>query len=85
MKNALINLNEKIFNPNTGEEIGARVCDVENTPFEVHPSLLWIQCDDSVNPDDWYYDPNSKTFKKKPEWIPPVADNQPTSSGTNPL
>ncbi len=85
MKYALVNPNEKVFDPNTQQQIGVRACDVLDTPFEVHPSLLWVECGDNVVANEWCYVEATKQFIKVPAWIPPVAEDQPTSSGTQNL
>ena len=41
----------------------ARVCDVADTSFEVNPLLIWVDCNDEVVADQYYYDAESKTIK----------------------
>ena len=33
-----------------------KVEEVRETPFEVHPDMQWVDCDDSVEADDLYID-----------------------------
>ncbi len=41
----------------------ARVCQVEENPFDVAPSLFWVDCANDVIADQFYYDTNDKTIK----------------------
>jgi hypothetical protein len=41
----------------------ARVCDVVDTPFEVNPALIWVDCADDVVQDAYYYDTETQTIK----------------------
>lgn len=34
----------------------ARICEVEDAAFEVAPPLFWIDCDDTVIADQFWYD-----------------------------
>jgi hypothetical protein len=34
----------------------ARVCEVTDTPFEVYPTLIWVDCEDNVVADQFWYD-----------------------------
>ena len=57
---ALISSEEKIYSNN--EIIGCRVvqvCENENV-FEVHENLLWVDCNDNVIPDKFYYSLNNE-------------------------
>ena len=40
----------------------ARVCEVEDTTFEVYPTLIWVDCADDVVTDQYYYDTEAKTI-----------------------
>jgi hypothetical protein len=42
----------------------ARVCEVCDTTFEVYKTLIWVDCDDDVVADQYYYDTESKTIKQ---------------------
>lgn len=48
-------------------ETGYRVADVHETGFEVHSSLFWVDCEDNVVADQFWYDPESQTIKPIPE------------------
>ena len=52
----------------------ARVCQVADTPFEVYPTLIWVDCADNVVADEYYYDKETQT-------INPVV-NTPQPEGT---
>ena len=52
----------------------ARVCEVSDTPFEVYPTLIWVDCADDVVADQYYYDKEAQT-------INPVV-NAPQPEGT---
>jgi hypothetical protein len=52
----------------------ARVCEVTDTPFEVYPTLIWVDCADEVVADQYYYDKEAQT-------INPVV-NAPQPEGT---
>lgn len=72
-------------------ESGYRVAQVveDNSTFEVHPSLIWIDCPDDLKADEKWYDPSDGQFKEIPEPPPPpdlpAANDQPTSFGTQEL
>ena len=40
----------------------ARVCEVSDTTFEVYPTLIWVDCDDEVIADQYYYDTETQTI-----------------------
>jgi len=41
-----------------------RVSEVRADEFEVHPSFFWVDCDDTVVADDYYYDHSDSTIKE---------------------
>jgi len=43
-----------------------RITQVADAEFPVHPSNLWIDCGDNVNPQEYYYQPSSSTIKLIP-------------------
>ena len=49
-------------------ESGYRVAQVEDAAnvFEVAPSLFWVDCDDNVVADQFWYDPQDKLVKANP-------------------
>lgn len=59
-----------------------RVCEVVDTPFEVCSTLFWVDCDDNVVADLYYYDSVAQTIK-------PVEDaqypQQAVSTGPQPV
>jgi hypothetical protein len=40
----------------------ARVCEVQETEFDVSPPLFWIDCADDVVADQFYYDTTNQTI-----------------------
>lgn len=83
MKNALISPNEQvqyisgwvdydtpIFSPIPNAE---RVAQVETTPFDVAPPLFWVECNDDVIADAWYYDAATSAIIQ----VPPPAPRPP--------
>ena len=40
----------------------ARVCEVTDTTFEVYPTLIWVDCEDGVVADQYYYDKEAQTI-----------------------
>ena len=66
MKKALISPKEIVLNYDRSE-LGQRVAQVEDQPFDVSPPLFWIDCDDSVIADQFYYDGSAiQPFPVKP-------------------
>jgi len=80
MKKALVSVNEVIVN--FDGTTGLRICEVNNTAFEVHSSLFWIDCEDTVIPDHYYYDTETKEIKEVPQ---PSKKEQPVTTGTTEL
>ena len=69
MKKALISPNEIVFKYD-GSQLGARVCEVSDASFEVAAPLFWVDCDDSIIADQFYFDGTSILpipVKPKPE------------------
>ncbi len=54
-----------------------RIAEVAANQFEVAPPLFWLQCDDQITAELWYYDAIDEQFKQIP---PPVP--RPTPSET---
>jgi hypothetical protein len=54
MKNALISPEEFIYNKDR-MQIGIRIAEVRQDVFEVAPPLYWVECDDIVTAENWYY------------------------------
>jgi hypothetical protein len=59
---ALISSNEKIYNSNN-EIIGCRVAEIFENDFEVHEDLFWVDCDNNVVANEWYYSLNNEFIK----------------------
>ena len=85
MAKALIDLNCKVwytqsyYTNNAGvqkklDELldnSARICQIEDSEFDINTtSLLWVDCDDSVDIHTYYYDKSSSTIKLIPHASP---------------
>ena len=74
MKQALISPTEKVYKYD-GTLLGERVAETTTSPFEVAPPLFWVACNDDVQADQWYYDPNTFTIDPIPvKPVPPAAE-----------
>ena len=62
----------------------ARICEVTDTPFEVNPSLIWVDCEDDVVADQYYYDKETQTIKPVENADAPEPV-QPSTEGTQTL
>lgn len=53
-----------------GQEIpnGARIAEVSETEFQVGGDLYWVECNTSVNTNDYYYDTSDNTIKLKSDF-----------------
>jgi hypothetical protein len=49
---------------------GERVADVSNADFPVSLPLYWVDCDDNIVADVWYYDSATGAFILTPEAVP---------------
>jgi hypothetical protein len=79
MKKALIATNEPREN---GYRV-AQIVNSENETFETSPALMWVDCPDDLEADQKWFDPRDNTFKDLPiKESPYLADNQPTTTGT---
>ena len=58
MKYALISPDEQIYS--NGAVIGTRIADVADVQFAVAAPLTWVQCDDTVVADQYYYSTNNQ-------------------------
>jgi len=92
---ALINPNEEtkyISSWNDQEPVytvlGQRVCDVAENEFEVAQPLFWIDCNNDVKADWYYYDVTTQSILIKPydvenpNPVKQASNNQPSTSGT---
>lgn len=74
MKKALISSNETVLT-------GYRVAQVEpKNTFPVAKELFWIDCNDDVVADLFWYDPTDKSIKSIPKPTPP--ESKPTGGST---
>lgn len=55
MKNALIS-------PNEPRETGYRVAQVEDNTFDVAKPLFWVECEDYIVADEYWYNPDDGTI-----------------------
>lgn len=62
MKKALISPQESV-------ESGYRVAQVEENAFEVAEPFFWVECEDNVIANLFYYDPVSHKIKEIPSAI----------------
>lgn len=49
-----------------------RICQIENTTFEVASPLYWIDCNNSINANTYYYDGSDSTIKEIVDATPPT-------------
>lgn len=61
----------------------ARVAEVADQTFPVAEPLFWVQCDDNVVADQWYFDTVTQEILVVP--APPPAGDQPSVSGAQTL
>lgn len=47
---------------------GVRIADISETEFQVGGNLYWVECNTSVNADDYYYDTSDNTIKAKSDF-----------------
>lgn len=72
MKKALISPNELVSN-------GYRVAEVREADniFPVADPLYWMDCDDEVVADQYWFDPTDNTIKAIPRRAPKIIGNAP--------
>lgn len=51
----------------------ARVCEVTDTTFEVFSTLIWVDCDDDVVADQYWYNTQTQTISAIENAPQPVA------------
>lgn len=66
-KKALVSTTEPRGENNSGYRV-LEVVDSADT-FEVHSSLEWKDCSDSITQGDYWYKPTTNTFKKLPHVV----------------
>ena len=47
-------------------ETGYRVVEIRSEPFDMGDKFKWIECADTVKPNEVYYDPADETIKPIP-------------------
>ena len=62
-----------LINPNEPRETGYRVCQTEKKEFDVCEPLFWIDCNDTITADLYWFDPSDNTFKDFPLPPEPIA------------
>lgn len=72
---------QALISPNELRESGYRVAQVEsdNAIFDVASPLFWTPCADNVIPDQYWYNPQTKTIEEVPPYIPTAEDNTQTA------
>jgi hypothetical protein len=63
-----------LISPLEPRQNGYRVAQVSNDTFEVANPLFWIDCDNNVVADHWYYDTTDEKIKQLTEWPEPSFD-----------
>jgi len=58
-----------LISPNEIRNTGYRVAQVEKEEFEVAEPLFWVDCDNTVKADLFWYDPADQTIKPNPQDI----------------
>lgn len=77
MKKALISPLEPVYNyDNPPQRVGDRVAQVENAEFPVAPPLFWVDCQDDILADEFYW--NEGLFYPVPEPPPPPLSDVPS-------
>ena len=68
--------------PNEIREEGYRVAQVEQQEFEVALPLFWVDCDDTIVADKFWFDPIDNSFKEIPITQDTKTIDQPVTEGT---
>ena len=50
----------------TQTQLGYRVCEVNQNSFDVADPLFWIDCQDGILADNYFFDINTKQLVEKP-------------------
>jgi hypothetical protein len=75
-----------LISPIEPRETGYRVAEVSKVSFDVAPPLFWIDCDESIVQDIFWYDPSDQTIKPIHEPEPPITlFDQPVTTGSQTL
>mgnify|MGYP003654775030 CR=1 FL=1 len=70
MKKALISPNEKVYDYEDNY-LGERIAEVSDNEFPVASPLYWIDCDDNVTAELYYFDPTTDLCELIPQ-PPPI-------------
>ena len=62
-----------LISPIEIREEGYRVAEIHETGFPVAEPLFWIDCDNTIIADQFWYNPSDSTFKTMPE--PTLSNN----------
>jgi hypothetical protein len=52
-----------LINPNELRKEGYRVCETHQTGFDVSEPLFWVDCDDTIFADQFWFDFIDNSFK----------------------
>jgi hypothetical protein len=77
-----------LISPNEVRETGYRVAEVAANTFDVAQPLFWVDCDNSIVADQFWFNPETSSFEvmPEPEIVVPVAtEPQPISQGAQNL
>jgi hypothetical protein len=77
-----------LISPIEPRETGYRVAQIDSNGFDVAQPFFWMECDDTIVADVYYYDPADQTFKEVPIPVVPevvTSNNQPTTTGSQTL
>jgi hypothetical protein len=67
-------------------ETGYRVSQVEEQSFPVaEPIFFWVDCDNTIVADRYWFDPSNNSFKVLVPIQSSVIENQPSTTGTQSL
>jgi hypothetical protein len=53
-----------LIDPNESKKTGYRVCQIHETGFEVCDPLFWVDCDDTIIADLYWFNPIDNSFNK---------------------
>ena len=71
-----------LITPNEIREEGYRVAEIHETGFEIALPLFWVDCDDTIVADQYWFDPTNNSFKKIPITKDIKTIDQPVTQGT---
>ena len=76
-------MKEALIIPGELRESGYRVAQVvdQHQTFEVGQPLFWVECEDNVFADCFWYDPKTQTIKPNTPYIPNADDNKQIAIG----